>query len=120
MQVERRMDEHSFNGAMPFQAWIQLTGQIPFFLGYLLQWGHALSGMDTALYQACTWPRYLLQWGHALSGMDTISHYEYSPDGQKLQWGHALSGMDTTVSWSFAFIYPPCFNGAMPFQAWIL
>ena len=37
----------------------------------------------------------------------------------ELQWGHALSGMDMTrlmcqsASWR-------CFNGAMPFQAWIL
>ena len=90
-----------FNGAMPFQAWIR---------GYLLrrlardqttlQWGHALSGMDTTVgrtegrhsrgfngampFQAwipidlVIWLRQLglLQWGHALSGMDTSHHFQ--------------------------------------------
>ena len=36
-----------------------------------LQWGHALSGMDTLIPRAKLAASYLLQWGHALSGMDT-------------------------------------------------
>ena len=37
-----------------------------------------------------------------------------------LQWGHALSGMDTWVVSSPMAGQPSGFNGAMPFQAWIL
>ena len=38
-----------------------------------------------------------------------------------LQWGHALSGMDTIGNDSFAGKPKnQRFNGAMPFQAWIL
>ena len=36
----------------------------------------------------------MLQWGHALSGMDMISGYVGNKYGTRLQWGHALSGMD--------------------------
>ena len=36
-----------FNGAMPFQAWIQGTRTIRYANINVLQWGHALSGMDT-------------------------------------------------------------------------
>ena len=86
----------------------------------MLQWGHALSGMDIALggsvavaankrfngampFQAwiyASWgePRTIsgkLQWGHALSGMDTRSKIPFGKLRPKLQWGHALSGMDT-------------------------
>ena len=61
----------SFNGAMPFQAWILKVygGRIDRFLK--LQWGHALSGMDTSRDLTRTMMRKRLQWGHALSGMDT-------------------------------------------------
>ena len=43
------------------------------------------------------WDRYLLQWGHALVGVETFA---YTPKGgrePKLQWGHALVGVETTV-----------------------
>ena len=36
-----------------------------------------------------------LQWGHALSGMDTWRGVSLLRDPYTLQWGHALSGMDT-------------------------
>ena len=36
-----------------------------------------------------------------------------------LQWGHALSGMDTRTYLSRRMDTNRCFNGAMPFQAWI-
>ena len=60
-----------------------------------------------------------LQWGHALSGMDTLTAITLGSSAWMLQWGHALSGMDTTL-----FAWRPGtnlarFNGAMPFQAWI-
>ena len=38
----------SFNGAMPFQAWILLSELESGIESVELQWGHALSGMDTA------------------------------------------------------------------------
>ena len=133
-----------FNGAMPFQAWIR-GRKAPSVRGiHQLQWGHALSGMDTPtlkigarIRDVCfngampfqAWilgqgevesnPVAELQWGHALSGMDTRLYLVTPARLVKLQWGHALSGMDTTSR-------SPCqtshqsFNGAMPFQAWIL
>ena len=36
-----------------------------------------------------------------------------------LQWGHALSGMDTGLEFLQGRRIHGCFNGAMPFQAWI-
>ena len=36
-----------FNGAMPFQAWIPFCESLIAISFVLLQWGHALSGMDT-------------------------------------------------------------------------
>ena len=109
---------------MPFQAWIHplrtiqresytdaSMGPCPFRHGYvtncaiyvgsypMLQWGHALSGMDTLYVSAydsqiaCS-----LQWGHALSGMDTWSISQVRGTTLRvLQWGHALSGMDIHV-----------------------
>ena len=38
-----------------------------------LQWGHALSGMDTKMARWNGFPGDELQWGHALSGMDTMA-----------------------------------------------
>ena len=108
-----------------------------------LQWGHALSGMDTYfvfsrmpfLLNASMGPcpfrhGYLavgagrrqnrgLQWGHALSGMDTRPAAAKRPGPYRLQWGHALSGMDTRFFLPASFAFLLCFNGAMPFQAWI-
>ena len=79
---------------MPFQAWIFATLLGVGSAGGMLQWGHALSGMDIG-----TWGFWLvdgqgLQWGHALSGMDIISPGYKAYYALLLQWGHALSGMD--------------------------
>ena len=160
------MQNASFNGAMPFQAWIwrgglgwiQHTdtasmGPCPFRHGYAdrtvlsvtaywLQWGHALSGMDMASETAQTTLQkeasmgpcpfrhgYMtlgigsavegkLQWGHALSGMDIGRYAQHTPAQHTLQWGHALSGMDMKAILS-GLVRMKCFNGAMPFQAWI-
>ena len=60
-----------------------------------LQWGHALSGMDTIEDSTKGGRMATLQWGHALSGMDTIPASNASTGPNMLQWGHALSGMDT-------------------------
>ena len=84
-----------------------------------LQWGHALSGMDTTSSASNASMTLPLQWGHALSGMDTwIAVFAASSEGV-LQWGHALSGMDTMMFGSNFACNSCCFNGAMPFQAWI-
>ena len=62
----------------------------------MLQWGHALSGMDTLESIPYFCIHNTLQWGHALSGMDTFLLGFYAASKEyKLQWGHALSGMDT-------------------------
>ena len=106
---------------MPFQAWI-----------------HLLTPRGVSWYEE-------LQWGHALSGMDTVARA--GKGGRlkaELQWGHALSGMDTMDTQCLLIVFRnasmgPCpfrhgyvcvlvnahtthqhrFNGAMPFQAWI-
>ena len=85
-----------------------------------LQWGHALSGMDTPHSPATAACTRKLQWGHALSGMDTQKPSKTWRENTKLQWGHALSGMDTASATACAMSSVSCFNGAMPFQAWIL
>ena len=57
---------------MPFQAWIptHLANEGEDFSW--LQWGHALSGMDTTRNFCHSYLLFaVLQWGHALSGMDT-------------------------------------------------
>ena len=64
-----------FNGAMPFQAWIHAHRRGRGVDGGGLQWGHALSGMDTIVrWKPPAGLDLLLQWGHALSGMDTAMH----------------------------------------------
>ena len=112
-----------FNGAMPFQAWIHPTlarGRNP---EISLQWGHALSGMDTpslhlnlffhqiASMGPCPFRhgysgkdvrvvgyRHELQWGHAFSGMDIANVGDsLAVYLTVLQWGHAFSGMDILV-----------------------
>ena len=134
-----------FNGAMPFQAWIRQIcchtaadqasasmGPCPFRHGYshrrrcsasgkVLQWGHALSGMDTT--QPCRpgWRSILLasmgpcpfRHGYLdpLRHLITVTLASMGPcpfrhgylaisiftgeRNRRLQWGHALSGMDT-------------------------
>ena len=108
-----------FNGAMPFQAWIRLPSPPVFSPRPRLQWGHALSGMDTRRRPAGWLAPSMLQWGHALSGMDTSAPEGCLPSDIGLQWGHALSGMDTLYVRSAVRPQSACFNGAMPFQAWI-
>ena len=110
--------QESFNGAMPFQAWIHADMEMSSKAIKALQWGHALSGMDTRIAASAKALVFLLQWGHALSGMDTLDTPRDLSGQTQLQWGHALSGMDTlTVDDATTKIL--CFNGAMPFQAWI-
>ena len=108
-----------------------------------LQWGHALSGMDIVGSLISADKIYPLQWGHALSGMDMLRNGGLTKWPSGLQWGHALSGMDMCLArfgirnGIFASMGPCpfrhgydelpspttdecfCFNGAMPFQAWI-
>ena len=67
---DNKSQVYRFNGAMPFQAWISVADWVHRDFLNLLQWGHALSGMDINSSGSCTCRRYKLQWGHALSGMD--------------------------------------------------
>ena len=64
-----------FNGAMPFQAWILACEKAQGQQRRRLQWGHALSGMDTVVCDEIRLSQCALQWGHALSGMDTFSKF---------------------------------------------
>ena len=110
-----------FNGAMPFQAWIRggwyvcypetrcaSMGPCPFRHGYMDMLQQHLKALS------------LLQWGHALSGMDTQVAFSSITGLEVLQWGHALSGMDTSFYTTQKDRHIQSFNGAMPFQAWIL
>ena len=115
---EPSRDIQSFNGAMPFQAWIYLVqkrktnyitasmGPCPFRHGYsqLMRFFHnRLRRFNGAMpFQAwicdldgLCWLRLDgLQWGHALSGMDITPPRLPLLCAVRLQWGHALSGMD--------------------------
>ena len=114
-----RYGSSGFNGAMPFQAWIQkkeenfawlnssFNGAMPF-----QAWIRILRWKGIAI-------RIELQWGHALSGMDTR-------DGAHLaaRNGHGFNGAMPFQAWIlwdnlWGLEAVHCFNGAMPFQAWI-
>ena len=51
MGMARCCEYMRFNGAMPFQAWILPRFSDTILSVDLLQWGHALSGMDTLVRQ---------------------------------------------------------------------
>ena len=107
-----------FNGATPWLAWRPcccpwLSSRPP-----MLQWGHALVGVETGL-SALKWIRArLLQWGHALVGVETASAGCQAAGplptsmGPRLGWrgDGAPSGR-----WSRFGRY---FNGATPWLAW--
>ena len=108
-----------FNGAMPFQAWIPGPADTTCRLPVPLQWGHALSGMDTSLAIPFAIEQWMLQWGHALSGMDTararfilIRYIQASMGPCPFRHGYPAVGR---CRWRVI----QGFNGAMPFQAWI-
>ena len=128
---------------MPFQAWI-----LSHDTGYSerqvrLQWGHALSGMDTIAEvqrnrAACYASMGPCPFRHGYRRMQSLFCFVISASmgpcpfrhgyhrsrparGERvfvLQWGHALSGMDTRLKQPRSG-HSLCFNGAMPFQAWI-
>ena len=138
------LQSRCFNGAMPFQAWIPWSTQSVFRHTDTLQWGHALSGMDTPTGCRERTIDTELQWGHALSGMDT-SGYDLQSGNEiyasmgpcPFRHGYSLIFRQPKLpdcasmgpcpfrhgyqggTYNNAF-YLACFNGAMPFQAWIL
>ena len=137
------MRKAGFNGAMPFQAWIRSCRLQSLTHTPWLQWGHALSGMDTPKLDFSPPSRDMLQWGHALSGMDTRFGSSRRLDRRFASMGpcpfrHGYNDLnpfliaDRIASMGpcpFRHGYnslpprprssPRCFNGAMPFQAWI-
>ena len=58
-----------------------------------------------------------LQWGHALSGMDTggVTGFRLARINP-LQWGHALSGMDTGIERKLPIKLDPASMGPCPFR----
>ena len=86
---------HRFNGATPFQAWI------------LCGIAASLSATDR------------LQWGHALSGMDTGQSQSRSV-GEFCGFNGATP-FQAWILWlsEHADLMNDGFNGATPFQAWI-
>ena len=84
-----------------------------------LQWGHAFSGVETALYQGALHPEISgLQWGHAFSGVETSRTRSTRTPTRALQWGHAFSGVETERERVRFVAAQDGFNGATPFQAW--
>ena len=80
---------------MPFQAWIY----------------DALSVIRLATGE--------LQWGHALSGMDMLVVSESSEAGRRASMGPCPFRHGYTALFFSPATVRDCFNGAMPFQAWI-
>ena len=84
-----------FNGAMPFQAWIHVGPRARRVCKVWLQWGHALSGMDTF--------RSVQQYSH---------HPPASMGPCPFRHGYSAAAPPAAIG-------RMGFNGAMPFQAWI-
>jgi len=113
-----------FNGATLFQAWKPHIARAQMITKSQLQWGHALSSVETVaqpedalartgrfngatLFQA--WklrvigdqiivPQWGLQWGHALSSVETWMRSAIAArTSYSLQWGHALSSVETLM-----------------------
>ena len=61
-----------FNGATAFRRWKRPERRDKHMGGYVLQWGHRLSAMETSLPRPMkTCASSMLQWGHRLSAMET-------------------------------------------------
>ena len=131
-------------GPCPFRHGYQVSVLAPADGVYALQWGHALSGMDTAhstvddhLVDTASMGPCPFRHGYdslitgnlkQLRGFNGAMPFQAwiqvsvlaPPDGiDMLQWGHALSGMDTRRNSEPSRHPDTRFNGAMPFQAWI-
>ena len=91
-----------FNGATPFPAWIReppverrhhvqsaSMGPRRFQRGYA---NEVLGRHHKATLR-------MLQWGHAVSSVDTFASNGATNMVVKLQWGHAVSSVDTTATW---------------------
>ena len=63
---------------------------------HILQWSHALSGVETPWMATVPCARRCLQWSHALSGVETREKADGGESGDSLQWSHALSGVETS------------------------
>ncbi len=115
----RRIQAHSFNGAMAFQPWIlDCAGPSP-----AGPWGPSMGpwpfSHGYARPGACLARRKRLQWGHGLSAMDTGQGLRRMILVNNLQWGHGLSAMDTALGRRRGGRRVYAFNGAMAFQPWI-
>ena len=85
---------YAFNGATPFQAW-RLDVTMILVGRDVLQWSHALSGVETAATGVSGSQTEYLQWSHALSGVETGARHRHQKNLRDLQWSHALSGVET-------------------------
>ena len=133
----------SFNGATAFRRWKRLQIERAEIQNKLLQWGHRLSAMETAISPLVMPCSSHLQWGHRLSAMETyqfagfFSVHIYPSmgpppfgdgnvgfslwpvlNGASLQWGHRLSAMETSGSRCGPFVNGGPFNGATAFRRW--
>ncbi len=66
--------------------------------GRMLQWGHALSSVETGFNPLKRRPATKLQWGHALSSVETGGVLSGIAGLIGLQWGHALSSVETRLT----------------------
>ena len=108
-----------FNGAMPFQAWIRPWIVWVVDVMWVLQWGHALSGMDTApdgeqkegLGYASMGP---CPFRHGYFRLRSASVFACTASMGPCPFRHGY-----TASHDRREPDRRSFNGAMPFQAWI-
>jgi len=134
----------SFNGATLFQAWKQYAASLGFsVILFELQWGHALSSVETAApmatpsgdTQASMGPRSFKRGNMSTSAPRTTAPTAsmgprsfkrgnlselgvIGVQGYELQWGHALSSVETRVNGAMGRRVRQSFNGATLFQAW--
>jgi len=110
--------DYGFNGATLFQAWKHEDLNSIRTTKPALQWGHALSRVETGI----DWVE--VQYGEGASmGPRSFKRGNKSNTASgraetSLQWGHALSSVETHARTTCCRRSNPGFNGATLFQAW--
>ena len=108
-----------FNGATAFRRWKRPERRFKHMGGYVLQWGHRLSAMetrsprsgphgDTGSFNGATAFR---RWKREGWGIRSYAIRE-------LQWGHRLSAMETIRIGTTNITWLHGFNGATAFRRW--
>ena len=118
-ELRKEKKKKRFNGAMPFQAWIYGNIQYTTNAPYLLQWGHALSGMDISEYGEIIEIDLDASMGPCpfRHGYGVHTDPENPPAVASMGPCPFRHGYQAREDQRMRMHV--CFNGAMPFQAWI-